>query len=289
MFGMCGSLYSNSPIHVLATTPAAFRRPSTPSGLRNSPDFIDGATLVYSAAGLGVVHDLATNSQLFFDGHEDDVTCVTVSPDGTYAATGQVSDRPKRSAPSWRDIAADYSTLTLTAAVIVAVAVVAALVGLGLQMGKQPRIYVWPTNIPRSESKKCIADVGAGFFERGVCAMGISWDNKYIVGVGCDDMHMMGVFEILSGALIEKASCQHGIPPQIRWINYCRSQQHTEYITRAHAGPCDMFAIAGSGAVLLMDALLTSAPFRSLAPPVGVVVMRMAMLLLLKCLICCFN
>lgn len=198
---MCGMLYSGSPIHVVPTTPASFG-PAGKGVSRNTPDFIDTATVVYSAGGTGVVHNLATNSQLFFEGHDDDITCVTVSQDGTYAASGQ--------------------------------------------MGKSPTIFVWPTDIPPSEAKRCIASIGHGFFERGVCALSISWDNKYIVGIGCDDYHMMGVFEILTGNLLANAPTQHGIPPQIKWVAYCPSQQHTEYITRQHAGPCDLFATAGS-------------------------------------------
>ena len=197
---MCGTLYSGSPIHVLPHTPEAFGADG--SGVpRNSPDFIDPATLVYTSGGTGIVHNLATNSQLFFDGHEDDITCVTVSQDGSYAATGQ--------------------------------------------MGKAPAIYVWPTNIPRSEAKRCIASIGRGFFARGVCALSISWDNKYILGVGCDDMHIMGVFEIITGKLLASSPTQHGIPPQIKWMAYCPAQQHTEFITREHAGLCDVFATAG--------------------------------------------
>ena len=51
--------------------------------------FLDAATVVYAAAGLGVVHDLSTNRQKHYNGHLDDVTCLAVSTDGTLAATGR--------------------------------------------------------------------------------------------------------------------------------------------------------------------------------------------------------
>jgi D-serine deaminase-like pyridoxal phosphate-dependent protein len=57
---------------------------------RRSPDYIDGAQLVYAACGVGVVHDLSRNEQRFFSGHTDDITCVTLSNDGAFAATGQM-------------------------------------------------------------------------------------------------------------------------------------------------------------------------------------------------------
>ena len=97
MFGVSATTYSGNTLYALPATPTAFAqhprsnaaaRPSTAN--RNNPDFIDPATILYASAGLGVVHNLSENKQLFFEAHDDDITCVTVSMDGTYAATGQV-------------------------------------------------------------------------------------------------------------------------------------------------------------------------------------------------------
>lgn len=110
-------------------------------------------------------------------------------------------------------------------------------------LGKAPVIKVWQTNI--TNSKDCVAVIGRGFFDRGVCSLAFSFDNKYIVGVSCDDYHSMGVFSISTGELAAKAPCSHGLPPQIRWMVYCNTQQYTEYINRAHHGLCDVFATAG--------------------------------------------
>jgi hypothetical protein len=54
-----------------------------------------------------------------------------------------------------------------------------------------------------------------------------------------------GIFDIATGAKIVEQSSQHGIPPQIKWLAYCPGQMHTEFITREHAGLCDLFATAG--------------------------------------------
>ena len=35
--------------------------------------------IIYSAAALGIVHDLSSNKQYFFEGHSDDISCITVA------------------------------------------------------------------------------------------------------------------------------------------------------------------------------------------------------------------
>lgn len=206
VFGMSSTSYSGNTLYTLPATPSAFTHGTTPSGRpntlnRNNPDFIDPATIVYATAGLGVVHNLSENKQLFFDAHSDDITCITVSADGTYAATGQ--------------------------------------------MGKSPMVHIWATDLPPSQSKRPINTISNNFFSRGVCALAFSYDNKYIVCIGCDDNHAMGIFDTSTTALILESPAQNGIPPQIKWIDYCAGQQHTEYIIREHAGLCNLFATAG--------------------------------------------
>jgi WD40 repeat protein len=211
VFGLSTSTYSGNTLFVLPSTPAAFSsRQNRKAGgriteqqynQRNSPSFIDHSTLVYASAGLGVVHNLAENTQLFFDDHKDDVTCITVSADGSLAATGC--------------------------------------------MGKNAVVHVWSTNIPLTDAKKSIATLGKGFFVRGVCSVEFSYDNTYILCVGCDDTHMLGVFHIATGARILEQSTQNGIPPMIKFVNYCPAPQYTEFISREHAGLCDIFATAG--------------------------------------------
>lgn len=46
--------------------------------------------LVYAASSLGVVHDVASNTQKFFDGHSDEITCINVDPTSTFVVTGQL-------------------------------------------------------------------------------------------------------------------------------------------------------------------------------------------------------
>ena len=43
-----------------------------------------------NAAALGIVLDIATNTQRFFNLHTDDITALDVHPDGVIVATGEV-------------------------------------------------------------------------------------------------------------------------------------------------------------------------------------------------------
>jgi hypothetical protein len=54
-----------------------------------------GDRVVYSSAALGVVHDLVTGEQSFFEGHTDDISCITMAPGSLgLVATGQVGKKP---------------------------------------------------------------------------------------------------------------------------------------------------------------------------------------------------
>lgn len=102
VFGMSTIRYSGNALYVLPrgipTAPVvtdlrSLKGPvpaagsAVPSG-RNHPDFIDPATIIYTSAALGIVHNLNNNTQSVFDNTADDITCITISPDGSMAATG---------------------------------------------------------------------------------------------------------------------------------------------------------------------------------------------------------
>lgn len=120
------------------------------------------------------MHNLATNTQLFFDCHKDDISCLALSNDGTLAATGCV--------------------------------------------GKAAVVHIWSTNVVQSQA---LVTIGPGPFDRGVCALEFSWDNQFLIGIGCDDTHLLSVFDTKSGAKVAEMSSSNGIPPQIKWMRYC--------------------------------------------------------------------
>lgn len=51
--------------------------------------------IVFHTAGLGIVYSPKTHEQRFYNGHDDDVLCLTIHDDQDFVATGQVSWRAK--------------------------------------------------------------------------------------------------------------------------------------------------------------------------------------------------
>ena len=49
--------------------------------------------LVYTVAATGVVYDVASNSQKFFLGHNEDILCMAMHPDRKMVATGQLDPK----------------------------------------------------------------------------------------------------------------------------------------------------------------------------------------------------
>jgi len=50
--------------------------------------------VVYPAAAVGVVYNPREHTQQFYHGHDDDITCLTMHPDGEICATGQLGKNP---------------------------------------------------------------------------------------------------------------------------------------------------------------------------------------------------
>ena len=109
--------------------------------------------LVYSSAALGVVHDLKTNTQVFFDEHTDDISCMALCTSayqgGNLVATGQ--------------------------------------------MGKAPLLLLWSFRASSNGSigTSFLAAYGKGFFQRMVVCAAFSYDGTYIAAISGDDHHMM--------------------------------------------------------------------------------------------------
>ena len=50
--------------------------------------------IAYAASSLGIVHNLTTNTQMHFEAHDDEITCFTIDPSNTLAASGQLGRDP---------------------------------------------------------------------------------------------------------------------------------------------------------------------------------------------------
>lgn len=62
---------------------------------RNNLGYLIDGSIVYHAAGLGIVYDPETHSQRHFDKHTDDITALAVAPNKRIVATGEVGKKPK--------------------------------------------------------------------------------------------------------------------------------------------------------------------------------------------------
>lgn len=75
--------------------------PSSEMGIQMGSDsqdnlrYLDNSQMVYYAAATCIVYDAALNWQRFFCGHDDDVTCLAVSPSRRFVASGQIGRAPK--------------------------------------------------------------------------------------------------------------------------------------------------------------------------------------------------
>lgn len=183
-----------------------------PNGVRSDPGFIDPAVAVYASASVGVIHDLSTNRQQLFTTHKHEITCIALSHCGTYVATGS-SGSKESSVHVWRSASAREHHLTQT---------------------------------HHSNNPESICEVGKGFFERAVCAVSFLCDPHYLCGIGCDDGHTIGIWDIRSPkTYLVRSTCQNGIPPQIRGIKWAPYQEYTQYISKSQRGQCDVACSVG--------------------------------------------
>ena len=163
--------------------------------------------LIYSSAAVCIIHNISTNEQLFLEGHTDDITCIALSSDSSFAASGQ--------------------------------------------SGKSPYVCLWDINAILNGVKDFqIAGrpcklFGKGFFERAVCAVCISPDSKYIVAIGCNDHHSMGVWDISSGELLCDASCVHGSPDVVKLLVWAPGTLHCNFISKEQKGVSHLLCTAG--------------------------------------------
>ncbi len=219
MYGLSPNLCSGSNLLSLPMTAAVYtgtRGTTAGGGGRGST----GCSVVYAAAALGVVHDLATNTQHFFDGHTDDVSCLCLSGDGRLAASGCVTSTSS---------------------------------GGKRVKGGSACVMVWETSTEAlaRESNGLVAVIGDKFFQRAVAAVTFTFDASCVVAIGCDDNHMLGVWSVSGvsvGVLLAQVSCLHGTPEAITGLVASAGLMYCDWITREHAGLCDVFCTTGEQA-----------------------------------------
>jgi WD40 repeat protein len=71
-----------------------YRSSGTRNNLRWTTSSSNGQGLLFCAGAVAVVHDVTSNTQTFFQEHQDEITALTVSKDGNLAATGDQGKYP---------------------------------------------------------------------------------------------------------------------------------------------------------------------------------------------------
>jgi len=116
---------------------------------------IDSDTIVYHAASVGIVHNIKTGKQRFFNGsHADDILCLTCHPSKKYIATGDI-------------------------------------VSLN---GEGPCVAIWDATSPES-APLVLFKIGEGKLMRNVSTMGFSCDGKYLIIVTGDNYHSVRIYD----------------------------------------------------------------------------------------------
>jgi WD40 repeat protein len=137
--------------------------------------------LVYPCSATVVIYDKVMHRQRFFFGHDDDVTCLAVHPNGTVVASGQVGRRPPICVWDATKMQQDDNQG-----------------GGGGGTGSGPN---------------GVGGMSAGvthlgnllFHSRGVACMDFSTDGSLLVSVGSDDAHHMCVWDWQNGVLLAQA------------------------------------------------------------------------------------
>ena len=189
--------------------------------------------LVYSSAAIGIIEDPSTKQQSFLLGHTDDIICISMSNDGKICATGQIG---KDSFVNVWNLQASNpirnDQLTVNRSQV-------------LSSNNGP--------VSSSSSPYWICTIGGksgyspDFFSRGVCAVELSPTGRYVLAIGCDDKHRLGIWDITKGGeLIADTVVQNGLPPQIKGVYWCPVPQNTsDFVSKEHCGDCEMILTVG--------------------------------------------
>ena len=130
--------------------------------------------MLFCTAGVAILEDLATGQQSFYTGHDDDIVCVALHPNGELVATGQ-----------------------------------GATAG-----GASARLSVWEISSLKEVARvgRVLDEkVGDGvttrpFYPGSLCAAAFGPDGRLLIGVGKDEQHLIGVWDWRKGELVAKAA-----------------------------------------------------------------------------------
>lgn len=130
--------------------------------------------ILFCTAGVAILEEPKTGEQSFYDGHDDDIVCVALHPNGELVATGQ-----------------------------------GATAG-----GASASLHVWSVSTRQTQAKvgRVLDEkVNDGvttrpFYPGSLCAAAFGPSGRLLIGVGKDEMHLVGVWDWKKGELLAKAN-----------------------------------------------------------------------------------
>ncbi|KAM9714304.1 echinoderm microtubule-associated protein-like 5 isoform 3-T3 [Dama dama] len=130
---------------------------------RNNVHYLnDGDDIIYHTASVGILHNVATGTQSFYQEHNDDILCLTVNQHPKFiniVATGQVGDSADMSATA-------------------------------------PSVHVWD-----AVNKQTLSILRC-YHSKGVCSVSFSATGKLLLSVGLDPEHTVTIWRWQEGAKI---------------------------------------------------------------------------------------
>uniref|UniRef100_A0A8P0NVY0 EMAP like 5 n=1 Tax=Canis lupus familiaris TaxID=9615 RepID=A0A8P0NVY0_CANLF len=130
---------------------------------RNNVHYLnDGDDIIYHTASVGILHNVATGTQSFYQEHNDDILCLTVNQHPKFiniVATGQVGDLADMSATA-------------------------------------PSIHIWD-----AVNKQTLSILRC-YHSKGVCSVSFSATGKLLLSVGLDPEHTITIWRWQEGAKI---------------------------------------------------------------------------------------
>ncbi|XP_055449170.1 echinoderm microtubule-associated protein-like 5 [Psammomys obesus] len=130
---------------------------------RNNVHYLnDGEDIIYHTASIGILHNVATGTQSFYQEHNDDILCLTVNQHPKFiniVATGQVGDSADMSATA-------------------------------------PSVHIWD-----AVNKQTLSILRCSH-SKGVCSVSFSATGKLLLSVGLDPEHTITIWRWQEGARI---------------------------------------------------------------------------------------
>ncbi|KAB1277577.1 Echinoderm microtubule-associated protein-like 5 [Camelus dromedarius] len=130
---------------------------------RNNVHYLnDGDDIIYHTASVGILHNVATGTQSFYQEHNDDILCLTVNQHPKFiniVATGQVGDSADMSATA-------------------------------------PSIHIWDA------MNKQTLSILRCYHSKGVCSVSFSATGKLLLSVGLDSEHTITIWRWQEGAKV---------------------------------------------------------------------------------------